>query len=639
VVLFRRNKIIKSKILNQLEKEKHDKEVSFYIDLDDRFQEQSTSVISQIKKTKFSFIPLLESTKTSVTPNSIFTIEVLDDNVTAVIASRKGLFLDIKHLKRYSYEDLHNIYQNILNKEVEYDRGWYESLENIMTIIFYETEYALPSEVVIIDNRLSDLYKVVVESSKFKDKKTIDNVLKKKFQSVSGYSVNEVHMTITQRPIRRLKDEGIIYVISMVEKEYFDSIEDHLKSSGLILKRYHSIGSSLYASFFLHGNESKMRIHISNNTAYVMEKHEDDGFEYHQFDLDSDIESLVLMAYGMQETILSGDGQYYEEIKAKFADTKAESIVYGDRKLNIRSFSYEKDLDSCIIRLEKGIELNSSYANIISTAYHELFKVNFSALHLGVTKHVSAYDYAYRHLKVLPFLLLFILGVLSYGVYMYLKYEYDVLNKSHLATSEIVESKKRLTQDIARYDNNIRSAEKRIEKIKKLFSMRTESVDAIILHEIAQKLPEDIILTKIEKKLINKKESIKITGKCYQEISLLNYIKDLKIKDKRVFLISLTDSRKSKREEEDDSVYTALHEEERPYAIRTNKKIPQMARVSGINDINGSVSTPIARKTQTDNIARLRDNYKSNKVKRLNLEEKMVYYSDTINNTFILEIK
>ena len=301
--MFGSDKKRKAKIFNYFAKSEQEKELFFSVELDDNFTEQSASAVSQIKKTKLSFIGLVENTKTSLAPNSIFVIEVLDNSVTVAIIARKGVFLDIKYLKKYSYEALHEVYQSILEKEVEYDRTWYESLENIITIVSYEIVYALPSEVVIVDNRLSDFYRVTVESSKFKDKKTTDNILKKKFQSVSGYNVDDVYMSVAQVTSKEAKEKGDIYAISMVEKEYFDSIESYLNSSGLVLKRFHSMGSSLYASFFLEDRDSKIRIHISNNIAYIMEKNTESGFEYQQFYLDDDDEAMILMAYGIQETI------------------------------------------------------------------------------------------------------------------------------------------------------------------------------------------------------------------------------------------------------------------------------------------------------------------------------------------------
>ena len=335
---------------------------------------------------------------------------------------------------------------------------------------------------------------------------------------------------------------------------------------------------------------------------------------------------------------MSGEGKYYEEVKKKFENTKPESLMHGNRKTKIRAFSYVKDLESCIIRLEKDIELHNGYANIISIAYHELFKVNLSPVKLGVTKHLSVYDHIYNNLKVLPFLILLVVAALGYGSYIYLKHEYDVLQKSHAGTARLVESKKRLNKDISRYDSNIKNTEGKTERIKRIFSMRTESQDAVILHEIAQKLPDDMILTKIEKLLRNKKKSIRITGKCYQEISLLNYIRDLQIKDKRVFLISLTDSRKTKKGKKKDSVFTAISEgSDRLYIPEPGRQFPQIRREGGVNDLN--VSNPMPLPRETDRISRLRYAQKPKEVKRLNFEEKMVYYSDTINNTFVLEIK
>ena len=116
---------------------------SYVVNVSEEFHEHPPTVIAQIKKLSKSFLDNAENIKTNIYPNELFIVEVLDESVSVGIISRKWLFLDIKYLKKYTFHELHKSYQRIIGKDVPYDRQWYEALDNIITIISYETLYSL----------------------------------------------------------------------------------------------------------------------------------------------------------------------------------------------------------------------------------------------------------------------------------------------------------------------------------------------------------------------------------------------------------------------------------------------------------------------------------------------------------------
>lgn len=581
----------------------------FFIDLNETFDEKTPSIIAQIKKLSKSFLDNVENIITNIYPNELFIVEVLDESVSVGIISRKWLFLDIKYLKKYTFYELHESYQRIVGKEVLFEQQWYESLENIITIISYETLYSLPKKMVIIDNRYGDFLKITIKKGRFKDKEMLQNLIKKEIEMASGYKEEQFYKQVTQRPTEKNSDKTI-FVISLLEKEYFDNLNEYLRESEFVVRRYHSLKSSLYSSFFVGNYQSVMRIHVIGNMAYVMQKYRESGFEYQQVNLELDYSSIELLAYSMDEVIVSRCGTSYEKLKK----------ILAEGNIKLRTFNYHKDLNRCIIRLEKGVSLDTSFALLVGIAYHKLFKINFSALRLGVTRNLSLYEILYNNLNILPFIFLVFTVFVLVAVYTYFEFEYKDLSAKHKDTTELVAQKERLSKVFSTSEANIKKASTRLTNLKKIFEQTQESFDAIVLYELAQNLPDDMILTHIEKKVTTVKKNqissaIQIKGKCYQERSLLDFINSLHFEGKEVYLISLQDSKKTKFEEnESNSIHHDLIEK-------------QLETQENVKDESGEKEESLL------------DKEKLQEILRMNLEDKKVYFSDTLNNSFILEIK
>jgi hypothetical protein len=608
---FRSDKKRKAKIINRFGSTDKPKESLLSIELDDSFKEQSVSAVTQIGKLRFNFIDFNENLITSLSPSSLFAVEIEEHHVTALIASRKGAFLDIRHLKRYSYEELHALYEGVLGEEVTYDIGWLQSFENILVILTHDILHTLPSDVLLIDNRHGDFQKVTIAHSKFNDKEAAHNMLRKQIRHLSGYALDEIYMSSCERVVtKEKKEDESIFAVSIVEKEYYDEIEEYLASSDFRFKRLYSVDALLYASFEAEKVETVLRIHVSGEKAYVLEKYSDRGFEHMAFDLSEEYDSLLLMVYGAHEVVLSGSGSYYESLKEKLSDPDTEAASYGEHKVKIRSFSYANDLPKSIIRTERDVVVDSGDALIVSGAYLTLFGQQFTPDVAGITKQQTLYNYIHKNLKALPFVMLFVIFLLLYGTYLYLGYELKGLKETNSETARMVAKQKKLDKSIQQLQNNIKKSETKIKSLEKLFSSRAESEDAEILHEIAQKLPDDMILTKIEKRFLNPQRgkrkkaneptTIEVTGKCYQEKSLLTYIKQLKIKEKRVFLVSLEDEEKRVKKMDERRAFHRV--------------------MNGMEQKEGSKSEPGPGELHL-------------------MKQREIYYSDTLNNTFVLEIR
>jgi len=613
LIFFRRNKERKDKLLRRIDSKKRvDSSETYIVDIDDTFVEQSTSAFAQSKKLYWSFLDLIDNTITSLVPRSILVIEILEEVVSAAILTKKGVFLDIKYLKKFTYKDLHLLHQQIISKEVEFDRGWYEEFENILTIVSYDIIYTIPSKVVIVENRFSDFYNILIKKGRFLDKAVIQNTLNREFKSLSGYSHDDVYMTVTQRN-RDKKDEQLIYAVSASEKKYYDKIEQYLNETDFSIKKMHSLKSSIYASFFT-DKKIKMRLHVEGSTAYMMQKYPQTDFEYQQLNLETDFSVIETVAQSVDETILSGSGKYYEQLKE----------VLLDAKVNFRVFNYVKDLNRCIIRLEKGVTLNNGFATVVTLGYHELFKINFSAIRLGVGKKLSLYDRLYHNVIFLPLVIVILVAAVSYGSVFYLKNEYEQLRRSNLSVSELMYEKSYLQESIQRREDDIRKKLQERERMQNILEQKTVSEDAVILDEVAARLPSDMILTMIEKRGVagnrGKKESvIFVTGKAYLEDSLIKYIQSIQIEGKKVYLKSLRDDQRSRvlQIQKENEVVSLIDEIENEYLKSRSM------------DENSEVEDDLADAF----IEKLKE------MRAINLKEKEVYFSDTLNNTFTLEIK
>jgi len=613
LTFFKRNNKRKNKLLHRIDdKGKIDDSETYSVDINDTFVEQSTSPYTQFKKLHWSFLDIVDNTVTSLVPHSILVIEILDDVVNVAILAKKGVFLDIKYLKKYSFEDLHMLHQRIISKEVEFDRSWYEEFENIVTIVSYDIIYTIPSKVVIVENRFNDFYNIQIKKGRFLDKAVIQNTLNREFESLSGYSHNDVYMTVTQRSGEK-KDEQLRYMVSACEKEYFDRVEQYLNETDFSVKKMYSLKSAIYLSFFV-DKKTKMRLHIEGSTAYMMQKYPQIDFEFQQLNLETDLSVIETVALSIDETILSGSGKYYEQLKK----------VLFDAKVPFRVFNFTKDLNRSIIRLEEGVFLDNGFATIITLGYHELFEINFSAIRLGVGKRPSFYDHLYNNIIFLPFVIVILVAAMSYGAVFYVQYKHAQLQKSNLSTSGLVYEKSQLEESVKKKEKDTKNKLQEIQKIQNILDQKKVSEDAVILDEVAAHLPDDMILTKIEKQSVaidkrgkKKVPVIFVTGKAYFEHTLVQYIQSIQLEDKKVYLKSLQDDKKSR--------------------VLQNRKGNET--VSLIDQIENEYlkSRSMDEHTEDDLVDTFVEKLKE--MRAMNLEEKEVFFGDTLNNTFILEIK
>jgi len=646
---FRSDKKRKANIINKLESPDKPKVSPLSLNLDDRYKEQSASPIAQIRKLRFNPIDFIENITTSFSPSSVFVVEMLEIGVKAVIASRKGAFLEVKYLKNYSYEELHSIYEGVVSKEVEFDNEWIRNFENIFVILTHDILYELPSDVIVVDNRNSEFHKITIPHSKFKDNNASNNMLKKQIRAVTGYNSDEIYTSSVHRVIKKEKKEDeSVFAVSLVEKAYYDEMETYLESSGFRFMRSYTIHALLYASFECDNAESTLRLHISGQNAYVVEKYRESAFEHIEFDLSADEDSLLGMIYNAHKVILSGYGEYYEAFKNKLIHTPEKALEYVEHKIDIRTFSYDRNFPKAIIRLEHEINLDSKFVPILSAAYLALFEKKFTEETPGISKHLTLYVYIHKNLKILPFVILFVVIIASYGTYYYFNTKLQEYKEINGEAAKYVTQKKGLEKNLKLLEKNIKKRKKSTKRLEKIFSLTVESEDAKILHEIAQKLPDDMILIKIEKKFTTSgkgrkrkkvlgKPTIIVTGKCYHEKSLLYYIKALEFKEKRVFLVSIKDDMsKLKKYVENRNTF-----EELLSTVNTRKEYPQLGAVAGVHELNGNKAegenaNTMLKKIQAGNPMQ---QVSLSREDRYRMQNEKIYFSDTINNTFVLEIK
>ncbi|WP_321778160.1 hypothetical protein [Sulfurimonas sp.] len=560
--------------------------------LDDVFEETSTGVLAQIKKYPFlNLAEFLETQRTSFNKHTIFVVEILDDVVNAAIVSRKGVFLDIGFLKSYSYENLKDIYFQIVPDSTDTLEEISNSIENIISIVAYDVVYALPKKIVIIENSNSDLKELTISTGRFSNDANINDLMLRELAIETGYSEDEIIYSNIKKLFKK-GDRAIGFLISWSEKIYFESVDDYVNKAGFELKKLHSIQSSLYASFSLKDRDATMRIHVQDFYAYSLYKIKNEIFEYRRYDIKEEYEDLELIVSQMQEVILSGYGDYYEMLKSSFLQ---EGIA-------VRWWNYGYDLESCIIRTEQETLLDGRYANLISTSYYELFNMRLALVRLGIGVKLSFYEFIAVNLNILPIMMiiLFLLG--ATGWFYYEKMELDSLKKINKEYSRYFQQEKSLNSELSRYQNNISTTKNKITTVKKIMKNKVEIQDAFVLYKIANKLPIDMILTEIQKK----NGVITIKGKCYLESSLLKFIKRLEIKGRSVYLMSMKDSKKTRFESHEEANLRYITEQQ--------KKQQEEQKEGGKGKVSQNYNIP--RPTGTT-----------------------VQYSDTLNNSFTLEIR
>ena len=259
------------------------------------------------------------------------------------------------------------------------------------------------------------------------------------------------------------------------------------------------------------------------------------------------------------------------------------------------------------------MELDNRYANILSTAYYELFNTRLALIRLGVGTKLSLYEFVAVNLSLIPVMIIILSIVASMGWYFHERSSLVALENTNKEYSSYFQEEKGLKQEIARQEKNIATAQQKIDTIDKTLKSKIEVQDTMILYEIAQKLPNDMILTSIEKKVknIGKKkkknaettEVIEVKGRCYLERSLLNYIKNLKFKDRQVYVVGMEDSKETRFESNEEANFRYITEYLKQYQQQQN-------------DTNSSQVEPV--------------NFLGNMGTK-------VKYSDTLNNSFTLE--
>ncbi|MEA3330460.1 MAG: hypothetical protein U9Q29_02055 [Campylobacterota bacterium] len=554
--------------------------------LDDIFEEASAGVISQIKKYPFlNLAEFIETQRTSFSKHTIFAVEILDDVVNVAIVSRKGVFLDIGFLKSYNYDDLKEIYFRIVPDSTDTLEEIRSSIESIVSIVAYDVVYALPKKIVIIENSNGELKEVCVSTGRFSNDANTNDLMLRELAIETGYSADEIAYSVIKKPFKK-GDSSMRFLVSWIEKIYFESVNKYIDEAGFELRKIHSIQSSLYASFSLKERESAMRVHIQGHHAYSLSKILNYNFEYQRYDITEEYEDLELMATQAEEVIVSGEGDYYEMVKSTFLQNG----------ISARWWNYEYDLSRSIIRVEQGTNLDNRYANLISTSYYELFNMRLALVRLGVGVKLSFYEFVATNLNILPILMIVfsLLGVT--GWYYYLDYNFKELEGENKKYSRVFKEKKALAKDISRHNRNISNVKGKITRINKIMEDKIEIPDADILYKIANLLPNDMILTEIQKR----DDIIIIKGKCYLESSLLKFIKRLKIKDRDLYLMEMKDSKQTRFESNEEANLRYMKEQ--------LKKQENGDDVLEEFNMFGSMGTSVK-------------------------------YSDTLNNSFTLEIR
>ncbi len=592
--------------------------------LDDMFVEQSVSMFASLKKTPFAnFSEFIETQRTAITVNKIFVIEILHECVNAAIVSRQGVFLDIGFLKTYSFDDLKEIYFKITGSMEDLDETFNESIESIISIISYDIIYALPTKIVVIEATHSDLLEINVAKGRFMNEKDTHSVMMRELSSYTGYEENDIIYSAIKRSVKK-DDKEIGYIISLVEKTYCQGVESYLEDAGFQLKKLHSLKSALYSSFSLESKNSKMRLHVVGESAYGLVKARGREFEYFHYVISADYETLEIHALEVDEVILSGDGAYYDMLKTSLLEVGAK----------VRWWNYAYDLNRAILRVDKSISLNNGYANIISTAYYELFNARLAVIRLGVSTKLSAYEFLAANLNLLPFAMILTVILLSSAYYFYLKYELETLQNNSQGYVKLEQSKKSLEANKQTIEKNINTINQKKIKITDVLGKNVNSPDATILYEIAQKIPSDIILISVKKMQtsIGKNkfiESIQVVGKCYHEESLLQYIESIQLgNQKKVYLVSLEDKNKKNESKQSTSKFEKANKEKVEAFLAEVQKAQKEASLRTSEGEN--LAPPPQFNAEQKQYIDFHD--------ALFSEEK-VYYSDTLNNTFTLEIK
>lgn len=570
--------------------------------LDDYFEESSTGVFAQIKKSPFlNIAEFIETQRTSFDKHSIFVIEIFDDVVNAAIVSRKGVFLDIGFLKNYTYEQLQEIYFKIVPDSQEEIEEIKNSVENIVSIIAYDVVYTLPKKIVIIESNNSDMKEVRVSTGRFANQENLHDLMMRELSIETGLNEDEIEHSIIQKPLKK-GDREINFLVSWVDKEYFQSVNSYVQEAGFELKKIHSLQSSLYSSFELNGRSAILRVHVEDNIAYTLYKSKEEEFQYQNYNITEMYEDLEFSASQAEEIILSGSGDYYEMLKSSFIEAH----------LPVRWWNYEYDLSRSIIRLEEGVVLDNRYANIMATAYYELFNVRLAVARLGVGTKLSFYELVALNLNLLPIMVIVISILAVMGWYFFEQMRIAKLETTNKQYSAYFKEEKAIKHEISVQNKNIKSTTQKIKKINDILERKVSIQDAKILYEITMKLPDDMIITSIKKiQRATKKrrktvEVIEIKGRCYLENSLLKYTKNLKIKDKTLYLVEVKDSLETRFKSNSESNIHYINEQlESANTLQSGVQDSTTAMPFDLMAVAGS----------------------------------SVKYSDTLNNSFTLEIR
>ncbi|GEM_PF-4197505 len=576
---------------------------AYPISIEDTFKAPSSSWYAQLRKSRGTPLEVVDSLKTALVANALLLIEILPTAISVAIVAKRSVLMEIKYLEHYTYEALHQAHERITQETIPYVADTYRSLEMILNIIAYEAIYRLPHRMVVIDDTITQFYGI----SKAPTASPSDGspISSKEFQILSGYPPHEVYETRTLYPNpskANAPHEDRVYLFSIAQKEAVDSLSRGVGVLGYEIKKLHALYSALYSTLANRSQGTQMRIHVVERTAYCLQRHTNGAFETHEYDLSYEYEGLELVTYRMDEVIVSGGGVAYEQLKQNLQTAQ----------VNLRTFNYIDDLPKAIIRLEKGLVLDNSFALLIGVGYYELFGVNFKTLRLGVTLLPTGYERLRDNLHLLPFALLLLVILGAYGADRWVEYRYEQIHEENKELSRLLRQKEKLQEAIKRREKDIQRILSRTKRLDDLLASRLESEDALILHEIAQKIPDDIILTHISKKLKGAKGSvIHITGKCFQERSLLEYIKALKFRDKKVFLTSLVDSRKVASQRVNSKSSASI------YANFLENFVPKEGRAKESKEVKEMIR----------------------QMEIMASQKQEVYFADTINNTFVLEIK
>jgi hypothetical protein len=481
--------------------------------LHDGFSEESPSALTQLRKFPFgSPAEAIETVVTGLFKKSLFLIEVNADGVNAAVISRKGSFLDISLLKSYANNEILDIYRNLIEQEaIAQELPEEVGMELILPAVISDMDVNLPAETVVVHDGMVSMHDIVVELARFGDEKDLQRGMLREVAVATGTEPAALQLSVI-RKARKRRDPRAEFLVCSADREQFEGLRSYLDEGGYALQRVHGFPSLLYASLWRQGEGDVMLLYVVGNTAHLLKKGESGGFEYDGYDLTEDMEGVEFHLSGDIETVLCGEGSYYEYLKEVLPALNPGS----------RCWDFQKDLPRAIIRLERGVTLTNAHAMIVSAAYNELFNNRFAAGRLGITSRQSIYELLADNVSVLPFVTAGLMCGMAIGMQFYFNQELAALRKSNDTGAALIDLEKTIKKQVDANRKKMQQVESKIRMLERAMAGGEMFEEAQRLHRVAKQLRKDMVLERVEK---NAKGMVTLSGRCYYERSLVAYLK------------------------------------------------------------------------------------------------------------------